>query len=270
MTRWRWVWLALVFSFSLSPQREEARCDEVPAIKRVPGRLPFSFEPNVGQAPPDVAFVAHRGGAVFLFSSTGVRAASASGSLELKLLGAASVPGEGEKKLPGVANYFLGEAPERWRTHVPTWAQVVFRNVYPFVDLVWHSERGELEFDFVLHPGADLSQVRLASAAGVAAPVFFQGDRRLEGRAVAMDDGALAFEVDYDRSAPLVIDPVLAWSTYLGGSADDYSYAIAVDAAGSALVTGATLSPNFPTQSPLQAAHGGGLIDAFVAKLSAR
>jgi hypothetical protein len=200
------------------------------------------------------------------------------------------VAGAGE--LAGRSNYLVGNDPRRWRSDVPHYARVTYREVYPGVDLVYHGRQGRLEYDFVVSPGSDPQAIRvhiegadamrlddrgnllLETRAGrlvQQAPVVYQdvdGERRPVGGAYRMNRGGdVSFEVGrYDPAHPLVIDPVLEYSTYLGGSSGDWGSAIAVDSAGNAYVTGHTDSPDFPEAGPYQQDQAG--TDVFVTKLA--
>ncbi len=220
----------------------------------------------------------------------------------------------GTDQLPGKSNYFIGDDPNKWHVNVPTYAQVKYGNVYPGVDLIYYGNQRQLEYDFVVAPGADPGAIRLelqtadSKLAGAQSkienrkskidrplriaengdlvvkidgrevcfhkPVVYQdqstvdsrqskaqpatfdeprttsGDRRhaIEARFVLRGRQRVGFQLaSYDHSRSLVIDPVLVYSTYLGGNADDKGEAIAVDSSGNAYITGSTLSPNFPT-----------------------
>jgi hypothetical protein len=208
--------------------------------------------------------------------------------------------GAGQDPLRARSNYFLGNDPRLWHTNIPNYGKVEFPGVYPGVDLVYHNSADgkEAESDFVVAPGADPGVIRLVvqgaqsaqldgqgdlvlTTAGGGrlvqqAPVLYQdgagGRQAVAGAYVALGDGQFGFRVgSYDRSRPLVIDPVLTYSTYLGGSGDSYSgdagQGIAVDSAGNTYVTGYTGSLDFNPQNPLPG-HGTveGPYNAFVAK----
>lgn len=194
-------------------------------------------------------------------------------------------------------NYFIGNDPSRWHTDIPTYAGVLYEGAYQGVDLKFYGRGRELEYDVVVKPGADAGQVRFAyegvkelrlTTEGNLAlklpdggellqkkPVVYQeiaGQRvAREARFAVQEGGArlmAGFEVAaYDKKYPLVIDPVLIYSTYLGGNDYDEALGIAVDASGAAYVAGYTSSSNFPTSNALQGSNAGGQ-DVFVAKLT--
>ena len=196
----------------------------------------------------------------------------------MKLEGANTQPSiSGVEKLPGIVNYFIGSDPKKWRTSIPTYKKVEYQNIYPGIDLAYYGNQGKLEYDLVVAPGADPSQIKLAfegaidirlAESGDLILTTDTGDVRLQ-KPLVYQVGAdghrnliagsyvvflntrhgspvtrhVGFDVaSYDHSKPIVIDPVLFYSTYLGGSADDRGEGIAVDAAGNAYVTGSTSS----------------------------
>ncbi len=274
------------------------------------GRLPLSFEANHGQAPAPVEFLARGAGYSLFLTPDGASlvlsgppaSTSDAQAVTMKLAGARpAVSGTGTEQLPGEANYFLGNDPSAWRTHIPTFARVAYRDVYPGVDLVYYGHSGQLEYDFVLGPGADPAKIQLAldakahlTASGDLAlslassevrfqkPVIYQtaadGTRHYldGGYVIASDSGPAArqesrvgFKVtSYDRSLPLVIDPTFTFATYLGGTGTDSALGIAVDTAGNLYVTGRTSSTNFPVKSAYQPTFSGGSTDAFISKIS--
>jgi len=210
--------------------------------------------------------------------------------------GAANAPVVGLERQPGISAYFIGNDPAKWRPEVPRYSRVEYKRVYPGVDLVYYGDQRQVEYDFEVAPGADPGQIRLAYE-GAELRVDQSGDLVLATRLgelrqrrpqVWQQVGARRVEVaasyrllgkrvgvevaSYDRNRALVIDPVLVYSTYLGGNSYDYPGAIVVDTAGAAYVAGYTTSTDFPTANAYQANSGGGTYtgaDAFVTKLNA-
>jgi len=198
--------------------------------------------------------------------------------------------------LSGTANYLLGTNRHAWTTKLPTYGRVAYRGLYPGIDLAFHGRQGTLEYDWLLAPRAAAGRIRLAvhgaghlqidrqgdlllqTVAGMlrqARPVAYQqvgGQRRpVTARYILRTGHEVGLAVGaYDHTRPLVIDPVLSYSTYLGGSALDQGTGIAVDGSGYVYVTGDTFSSNFPTLTPEQATFAGGTHygDAFVTKLT--
>jgi len=215
--------------------------------------------------------------------------------VRMRLLGAH--PGGtaiGRDRLPGKVSYFRGSTPASWRTGISTYASVFYPQVYPGVDLVYYGNQGRVEHDFIVGPGVDTDQIRLqfagiesieidasgdlllATASGplrLRSPDLYQESSSsrqvIDGGYVLRGDHTVGFRVGtYDRSRPLVIDPILIYSTFLGGTAYDDAVDIAIDAAGQAHVTGQTLSIDFPTAGLVDLTPNGGY-DAFVTKLDA-
>jgi hypothetical protein len=270
------------------------------------GKLPLSFIENQGQAAQPVRYVSHgsqydlfltpQEAVLALTHSTHLdlsprhrratllalmkarHAATSTTALRLQFEGANPDPQiAGGEKLPGVVNYYLGNAPAKWHTGVPTYAQVKYSQVYPGVDLVFYGNQRKLEYDFVVAPGADPSVIRmnlrgakklrldaqgnvlLTVADGqvqLQKPVIYQnvdGQRREIAGAYTLRGAHVSFAVaNYDRRQPLVVDPVLNYSTYLGGSTTgDQAFSIAVDSSGDAFVAGQTFSATFPTKNGL-------------------
>ncbi len=266
------------------------------------------FEPNVGQFDPSARYVARgRHYALFLTSTGATLAlhrdtsappgtnADVQSVLTMRVKGARSVEPTGVSALSGRSNYFVGKDRAAWRTGVETYARVRYENVLPGVDVEYHGTDGrELEYDFRLAPGVLPSSVELElegvsrvelTADGRALlhlqdgavltklpPVAYQtrrGQRVAVRTRFELREGRLGFALgQYDATLPLVIDPVLFYSTYFGGSSFDEAYAIAADAAGNTYIAGYTASTLFPTFSPEQPKHGGGAYDAFVVKLN--
>ena len=223
--------------------------------------------------------------------------------LRLKLVGAnPSTRMRGLARLPASSNYFIGNDPVRWRTRVPSYAQVRYEQVYPGIDLLFYGNPSQLEFDFQLAPGANPDAIRLDAESAdqieldghgdliltvggqqirMQTPAVYQqaGGRRREiaGRYILRGARQVGFEVAaYDARRPLTIDPVLSYSTYLGGSGDTnspalsdtyniYDAGIAVDSSGNAYLTGYTTSLDFPSVNPAQSSFPGNS-EVFVSK----
>jgi hypothetical protein len=211
--------------------------------------------------------------------------------LRMKMVGAnhdAEVIGLDE--LSGKSNYFTGDDPKRWRANVSNYARAHYSDIYPGVNLIFYGNQQQLEYDYALAPGADPGVIRVAFEGAQKMGLDEHGDLiiRTEGGEVRQrkplvyqeangerkeiscryeirGEYEVGFQVgEYDKSRPLVIDPVLIYSTYLGGSHLDYGYGIAVDSAGNAYITGQTSSTDFPqVQNPYV------FSEAFVAKMNA-
>ena len=299
-----------------------AAADSQADLSRQYGQLPLRFEANRGQASGTIKFLA-RGpgytmalgadGAVLSLADTkgsgGVPATGDSAVVGMHLVGGNPDPVvSGANQLPGSSNYMVGADRERWRTDVPSFAQVHYKSVYPGVDMVYRGNQTELQYDLIVAPGSDPGQIAigfrgserlsineagelLIHAPGKTIrqkrPILYQGDgadrRRVDGRYVLQDSGRrVGFQVGaYDRSRPLVIDPTIAYSTPLGGRTAatggfsgglDTTNGITVDDDGNAYVVGFTdavpPSPYPTTEGALQTSFGGGVRDAFVTKLS--
>jgi len=260
------------------------------------GKLPLSFEANRGQSDRRVKFIARGGGyTMFLTATETVLSIQKPLPVGIKLLAANPAPRvEGLGEQQGESNYFIGNDPAKWRTHVPHYSRVRYRNVYRGVDLVYYGNQQQIEHDFVVAPGADPRQIRFAVRGadrveldnrGELVIHLGNGEMRLRKPRIYQEEGEVRKEVlggytltagnlvgfalgPYDRTRPLVIDPILSYSTYLGGSDFDRGLAPAVDRNGNVYVTGQTSSTNFPTTNSLQPVPGGGQ-DVFVTKLNA-
>ncbi|MBI3474861.1 MAG: SBBP repeat-containing protein [Acidobacteria bacterium] len=300
--------LFIYLSAALTLAAQVNQADSARMLKSY-GKLPLTFEANHGQTDPRAKFFSRgEGYSLFLTPSEAVlslRGRATEGNsnpkndvvvIRTQLLGAnAQTELVGESPLPGKSNYFVGSDPTKWRTNVPQFGKVRYENVYPRVDLVYYGHQRELEYDFVLQPGANPNSIRLgvegaaklhldhgdlvmSSTGGdlyLRAPHIYQeanGVRHIvRGQYVIKGNNEVGFRLgSYDRRRALVIDPVLAYSTYLGGSGTggDIGVAIAVDSAGNAYVTGQTNSTDFPTANAIQPTNAGNG-DAFVTKFNA-
>ena len=264
---------------------------------RAYGRLPLAFQPNLGEADSRFAFLARGGGSTIALNSHEAALALRSHAKGAALVRMQLVGARGQaqlrpsERLPGTVNEFLGNDRSRWRAGVPTFARLTARGVYPGIDLSYYGRQGRLEYDFVLSPGADASvlALRFQGTSGLridrggnlllslpggelrqGRPDAYQvvGGRRLpvSGVFVLRPQGLVGFRVGrYDPALPLVIDPTVDYSTYLGGTDDEIGNSIAIDSSGNAYVAGYTGSTNIFSPAPVLAYAGGN--DAFVAKL---
>ena len=298
-------------------------------VREAYGTLPLSFEANVGQVAQPVEFISRGSGyTLFLTGSEAVIALHRQPAarakyqqpaarakhqpragenelegdtgrkgavLRMRLIGAnprARVTGRDEQ--PGKVNYLIGDAPEKWRTNISTYAKVHYREVYPGVDAVYYGNQRQLEYDFIVAPRANPSRIGFSLSGGRDLRIDARGDlvlrvgdgevrqqrpfiyqeidgerREVAGGYVLKGGNRVGFRVGaYDRTKPLVIDPVLSYSTYLGGGGSDYSEDVVVDASGNAYVSGYTTSVNFPTTAGAFAPINKGNYDAFVTKLN--
>lgn len=270
-------------------------------LNRTFGQLPLRFERNQGQTDATVEYLARGPGyGLFLTRREAVLQLRRGGEqntatqVRMRLVGANPDPLiTGYAPLGGQSHYFLGNQPQRWRTGIAAYAQVKYSSVYPGIDLLWYGNQQQLEHDFLLAPGAPPQRIKLAFEGTKQIALEADGALRLQladdalhllkprawqeidgtQRAVACEfrleqPNHVGFVVgDYDPALPLVIDPVLLYSTYLGGTNYDAATAVAVDQAGNAYLTGETASLDFPLNTSLQGAPGG-LTDSFVLKLS--
>ncbi len=228
------------------------------------------------------------------------RASAQTSDVRMQLVAAnRTAPADAEGPLAGYSNYLIGTDRSRWHTHVPQFEHVRYRDIYPHIDLVYYGNQQQLEYDFVVAPGGNPQSIRLQYTGIEAARVDDLGNLRLQVAGAELvehrptvyqtrngsrrpvdgqfrivrkqDTGVeVAFALaDYDRTLPLVIDPILSYSTFLGGPIADTAGGIAVDRNGSAYVTGSTVSMSFPTTAGAVQIANAGQSDAFVTKLSA-
>jgi len=256
--------------------------------------LPIFFIPNSGQTDPAIRYVAQTremtagfalDSAVFRIHETQIRVHFAGASPNVAIEGVAAMAAR--------ANFLIGDDPGAWHTGLPTYAGIVYRNLYPGIDMNYTGSGPKVKSEFRLAPGANPSQIRLqypdadrvfvdargelvvragATELHEQAPVAYQESggvrhpvrasyRLFPGNTVGFDLG------DYDPARPLVIDPVISYSTYMGGTAMSAITALAVDAAGDLYAAGWTEAIDFPVSNAIQAVNRGG-VDAFVFKLN--
>src|SRR5579862_3092250 len=296
------------------------RPEQATRVRENFGALPLDFEANQGQTDPQVKYMARGSGyTVFLTGNETVFALHSSApaastpnpagfrksltqkqinaSISMKLAGGNSQPPiTAQNELPGRSNYFIGSDPSQWHAGVKQYSRVAYRDVYPGVDMAFHGQQRQLEFDFIVAPGANPAPIGfnvsgarkistdadgnlvLASKAGnvlLHKPVAYQEKNNtrqpVDASFVVEASNKIGFTLgNYDRSRELVIDPSVTYATFLGGTADDEAYGIAIDGSGNAYVTGQTASTDFPTTSGVAfTSLQGGTYDAFVSKISA-
>jgi hypothetical protein len=313
---------------SSEPQPSDAATKEQ-ALERF-GGLPMAFEENRGQTDGRVRYLARgRGYTLFLTPVAAVLSLSATLPAEPSEGGSKFAPLEasdpagaepvvrraairlsfegadararmvGAEPLEAKSNYMIGSDPAKWHTEVPNFARVRYEGIYPGIDAVYYGTSGQMEYDFVVAPGADpeLIRMRVEGAERVTVdeggdllleiagqtvrqkrPTLFQegprGERTLVPGGYATDGaGAVRFDVgSYDPARPLVIDPALLFSTFLGGSggvsgSEDRGLAIALNGQ-FAVVVGETNASDFPTTGGAYARLAAGSNDVFVTKMS--
>lgn len=264
--------------------------------------LPIAFEPNLKQAGARYKFLAHQNGLAmgFLDHSIEVRLATKAGSadvLGISFEGSESSAASGEKLLPGRVNYLRGSDPTAFQRNVRTYARVRYTSLYPGTDLVFYGNGSRLEHDFVLAPGADPRAIALRftgmrhlqlTAAGdllihteqasvtLRRPFAYQvsSNGKMEvAVAYRLRHDHVSFDVaSYDRSLPLIIDPVLDYSTFLADASISAAH-IATDSAGNTYITSLVFDPTYPATpgslQPTCASCSSNLPDVVVTKLSA-
>ncbi len=312
--------ISVVSSASIAPEKEAA-------VEATFSSMPLSFTQNQGQWPDSILYRASAGGATMWFTPTGTyyqftrRIPKADEGLDLlshprplEKMGKRPDPVEismvkaefvgsnlnasamGISEMEYKCNYFIGNEPDKWRTDVPNYEAIQYHEVYPGIDLKYYGNGKQMEYDFVVSPGADYSKIQIhyegAESLTIGEnseliikltngeiieqpPIVHQlinGEKvKIEGKFFLGANNTFSFKVDsrYNPDHELVIDPVLVYSTYLGGSGAEISFGtadIALDATGEACVIGSTASADFPTLNPYQTDQGGD--DVFVTKLS--
>jgi hypothetical protein len=254
--------------------------------------LPLVFERNTGQTDAAVLFTARGPGYRIFFTSGGAVLSGQGGAIRMQFEGANPSPEvAGSELLEGTANHLSGD-PAGWRTDIPLYNKVVYREVYPGINLVFYGREGQLEYDFLLAPRTSPRDIRLSFDGIESLHLDEQGDlvlsaqggelrhrrprlyqerrgRKVEisGEYVILGPREVGFAIGaYDESQPLTIDPVLVYSTYVGGSGSDSAWAIAVDSSGCAYVAGETWGGNFPRTRTIGPAIGNP--EAFLVKLN--
>lgn len=285
---------------------ETPQIKAAPTLEKI-SKLQIPFIENRGQVDNSVAYYAQtfggnlyvtkKGEMVYVLSSS-KNSSSVSNSetpkafiLKERLIGATEISPEGKKKATEKVNYFIGKK-EKWRTDVPTFNEVSLGMVYDGIALSLKASGREIEKIFTVYPTVDAKKIQLGfegarsltvnekgelvvetetETAKFSTPVAYQDDKgKNKGIEVAYSVNGLGYGFrlgEYDSRRPLIIDPKLKYSTYLGGSGNDRGRGIAVDSLGNSYITGYTQSSNFPTQNPYQSSNAGNQ-DVFVTKIN--
>jgi uncharacterized repeat protein (TIGR01451 family) len=265
----------------------------------------MAFEPNQGQTDRQVQFLSHgHGYSIFLTAGEAVleaqhisanRRSQQTSVIRMNLAGSSHFAAvSGEDELPGKSSCLIGNQTRDWRAGISQFSRVRYHEVYPGIDLVYYGKQGTLEYDFEVAPGGDPSRVELSfegpeslmldksgelslSIGGdtlqMHAPRVYQRvdgrQQEIPARFVTLAANKVGFEVGtYDHSRELVIDPVLSYSTYLGGSGSETFPTVAVDSSFNIYVAGSTASSNFPTTTGVIQSALGGTANIFVTKFS--
>ncbi|UCE64937.1 MAG: carboxypeptidase regulatory-like domain-containing protein [Candidatus Zixiibacteriota bacterium] len=291
---------------------------------QVVSTVPVSFTQNNGQFGAKTLFKAEAGGGVFYFCRDEIASVllrSTDEPLDLNIqddaqgfnnLGKTLYKCEGlliktrfidsnnETEIIGVDrlshdnNYFYGNDPAKWVTDVPSFTSIVYKDIYAGIDLRYYGRGQTLKYDFIIHPGADLSRIRIkyedVNDIGLLgngnlsistdfgdiferAPHFYQNvdgmEKEISGMYKLYGNNEFGFAADgrYDESRDLVIDPELIYSTFLGGSMADAVQNVVLDAQGNIYVVGNTWSPDLPTAVPYDSTYNGEL-DIFAMKIN--
>ena len=271
--------------FPISEARLEAQAQETFL------RMPLYFEENRGQVDPDIRFISRGSGyTLFLTSEEAVlnlqsgEAENQVHSLRMRLIDANPAPEiRAEDRIPGGSSYFIGSDPSKWYTDAAHYERVRWREVYPGIDLVYYGSQTQLQYDFIIAPGANPDHIRmhfsglddititpegdllLQVEGGILrqqAPFTYQeidGQRvEVSSRFIVNDTETVTFEVGaYNPIYPLVIDPALLYSTYLGGTGSDFPYQIAAGSNGNVYITGLTQSVDFRPLNAYDSTHNG-------------
>ncbi len=322
------ILITLVILFSTTPitysneSMDIYKLSDMQAVKNLE-LLPLSFTENRGQWNDHVQFLSNSGGAMMWFASdgayyqftrtiksvkfepfadvtlNGVEGLRQSDSIETMMIKANFMGANLNPQMVGVdkinykCNYFIGNDKSKWATDVPNYSAVMYEEIYDGIDLKYYGNGTQIEYDFIVSPGADYSQIKVQyeGAESIAVndngelvvttkwgdvveqrPVIYQIENNsripIDGNYILQNDNSFSFELSsYNSSLPLVIDPVLTYSTYLGGSGDESGYGIAVDASGDVYITGSTSSTDFPSLNPYTGTLPG-TEAVFVTKLS--
>lgn len=269
-----------------------------PPLKKAYARLPLSFEANEGQFDAQVRYSSRGKDYSVYFTDNAIHFALKRTAMKMALSGANPAPIiTGVERLNGKSNYFIGNDAGKWRTGIAHFNKIRYQEVYPGIDLIFYGNQQQLEYDFIVAPGSDPAAIAInfsgadrlsidedgalllksgAKTLRQHKPIAYQltddGKEIVAANYTITDSHTVAFQLAaYDASQPLIIDPVLSFSTYLGGSGSEVpesAFDVAVDGSGNIFVTGLTDAADFPLANPLQGEPAGNA-DIFVTKIAA-
>lgn len=257
----------LYFFTSVSPKKDSITAQFL--------KLPLNFERNDGQVDQRVKYLTKGQGYSFYFTPKEIMIVLDKRALKMQFVGASLNPVlEGKEVVSSKSNYFIGNDPQQWYTNIPHFAKITYQGLYQGINAVFYGNGEQFEYDLCLAPGANPEDARFqiegadklyTDGEGNLHIVVQEGQELLmqkpfvyqmvkeekiaiSGEFVLLAQNEVGFSVgSYDSSQSLVIDPVLEYSTYLGGTGSDIGGSIEVDASGNAYVTGRTTSSDFPT-----------------------
>lgn len=290
--------LILLFAGNISSASTGVGNAQNPDIKAAYLNLPLHFIRNEGQLDSKVLFYEKGIERSTYFAKDGIylslmkkddaeylKISPVEGNLETKV--------SGENIMPGIVNYFAGNEQRKWKTNMPVYRQITYRNVYKNIDIKYYGNNSQLEHDIMVMPGGDPSQLKFRCAGITGLLINDAGDlviaqnnrelrhrkpyiyQEINGKRIEIqgsfhlyDKNTYGFQVaSYDKDHTLIIDPVLEYSTYLGGSDLEWGYDLAIDNTGNVYIAGFSSSMDFPVQNAVQPKYGGGNWDVFVAKI---
>ena len=261
---------------------------------------PLFFEKNIGQFDSKVDFVSRNNHLNLYLGANHAKVSfdplNRENYIKIILLDTdQNTQSKGIDQKSGKTNYFFGQEKETWLNSIPLYKKVSYQSVYPGIDLLYYGNNGELEYDFIVAPDIDYRIIKLKFEGAEKlelnetgdlllhtkqgtivqkAPFVYQENNYrkqiIESQYLLADNNQVSFQIaDYDKTRPLIIDPVLTYASYLGDTNNEEGNDIAIDGDGNSYIVGSTTSVDFPLNKPFQNQYGGGESDLFVSKFNA-